>query len=119
MATEGFTEYKRREFCNDVKCPVQTELNKHEEKSEAYEKIRRTCSTACCYTTYQFHHWLIEKGYIILVSLELKNNQRTVLANLEKKLVEWMDKQVQEGKYIDRRQLVEHAIVQFREKQGK
>jgi hypothetical protein len=66
MSTTGFTEYKRREFCNDVKCPVQMKLNQQQEKSEAYERIRRTCGTACCYTTYQFHHWLIEKGYLIL-----------------------------------------------------
>ncbi len=66
MSVEGFTEYKRRDFCNDVKCPVQTKLNLQQEKSEAYEKIRQTCITACCYTTYQFHHWLIEKGYLIL-----------------------------------------------------
>jgi phage FluMu protein Com len=46
MSTEGFTEYKRREFCNDIKCPVQMELNQQQEKSEAYEKIRRTCSTS-------------------------------------------------------------------------
>jgi hypothetical protein len=61
----NFIEYKRREFCNDVKCSVQMELNKQQEKSEAYEKIRQTCKNACCYTTYQFHHWLIEKGYLI------------------------------------------------------
>jgi len=68
MALEGFVEYKRREFCNDVKCPVQIELNKQKEKSEEYERIRKTCSTACCYTTWQFHHWLMEKGYLILRS---------------------------------------------------
>jgi len=72
MSIEGFKEYKRREFCNDVNCPVQIELNKQQEKSEAYEKIRRTCSTACCYTTYQFHHWLIEKGYLILKPINEK-----------------------------------------------
>jgi len=66
MSLEGFTEYKRREFCKDVKCPVQMKLNAQEENSEEYERIRRTCSTACRYTTYQFHHWLIEKGYLIL-----------------------------------------------------
>jgi hypothetical protein len=66
MSTEGFTEYKRREFCKDVKCPIQTELNKHPENSEAYEKTRKTCTTACIHTTYEFHHWLIEKGYLIL-----------------------------------------------------
>jgi hypothetical protein len=66
MEVPGFTEYKRREFCNDVKCPIQMELNKQQEKSEAYERIRRTCKNACFCTTYQFHHWLIAKGYLIL-----------------------------------------------------
>jgi hypothetical protein len=66
MPVEGFTEYKRREFCKDMKCPVQMELNKMEETSEAYQKLRQTCVTACRFTTYQFHHWLIERGYLIL-----------------------------------------------------
>jgi hypothetical protein len=66
MLTEGFVEYKRREFCKDVKCPVQQELDKLNEKSKEYEQLRQKCSTACCYTTWQFHHWLIEKGYLIL-----------------------------------------------------
>jgi hypothetical protein len=66
MTLEGFVEYKRREFCNDMKCSVQMELNRLAEKSEEYERIRQTCSTACVFTTWQFHHWLIEKGYLIL-----------------------------------------------------
>ena len=66
MSTIGFTEYKRREFCNDIKCPVQMELNTKDPKSEQYEQLRQKCGTACCYTTWQFHHWLIEKGYLIL-----------------------------------------------------
>ncbi len=66
MIPNGFTEYQRREFCNDIKCSIQMELNQTFEKSEAYEKIRRTCQNDCYYTTYQFHHWLIEKGYLIL-----------------------------------------------------
>ena len=66
MSLEGFTEYKRREFCNDVQCPVQTELNRLAEKSEEFEHVRQTCSTACVFTTWQFHHWLIEKSYLIL-----------------------------------------------------
>ena len=72
MSLNGFTEYKRREFCNDVKCPVQMELNHLAEKSEAYEQIRQKCSNACCYTTWQFHHWLIEKGYLILKPIKSK-----------------------------------------------
>jgi hypothetical protein len=66
MTLEGFIEYKRREFCNDVNCPVQVELNRLESGSEEYERVRKTCSTDCRYTTWQFHHWLIEKGYLIV-----------------------------------------------------
>jgi hypothetical protein len=66
MSIKGYVDYRRREFCKDVKCPVQLELDAQSEGSEEYEKIRRTCKTNCRYTTYQFHHWLIEKGYLIV-----------------------------------------------------
>jgi len=66
MSLEGFTEYKAREFCRDVKCPVQETLNTLKDKPEAYELIRQTCRTSCRFTTWQFHHWLIEKGYLIV-----------------------------------------------------
>jgi hypothetical protein len=66
MSVKGFTEYKPREFCNDVQCPVQMELNNQRDKPEECERIRQTCRTSCRYTTWQFHHWLIEKGYLIL-----------------------------------------------------
>ena len=65
MTIEGYVEYQRREFCKDVKCPVQLELNAQEPGSE-YERIRQTCRTDCRYTTWQFHHWLIDKGYLIV-----------------------------------------------------
>ena len=42
------------------------ELNRFEEKSDDYEEIRKICGTACRYTTWQFHHWLMDKGYLIL-----------------------------------------------------
>ncbi|MEW6087392.1 MAG: hypothetical protein AB1498_03745 [bacterium] len=63
---KGFVEYKRREFCNDVKCSRQLELNAEQEGSPGYEKIREKCKTACLYTTYQFHHWLIQKEFLII-----------------------------------------------------
>ncbi|MDR0373745.1 MAG: hypothetical protein LBI79_09430 [Nitrososphaerota archaeon] len=66
MTPEGYVEYKRREFCKDIQCAVQLELNRQIEGSAAYEQIRKKCSHACLYTTWQFHHWLIEKGYLIL-----------------------------------------------------
>lgn len=66
MTIDGYVDYKKREFCNDVKCPVQLELNKYEPGSEEYEKIRQTCGEDCKFTTWQFHHWLIDKGYLIV-----------------------------------------------------
>ncbi len=66
MPVEGFIEYKRREFCKDVRCEIQLELDREPEGSPEYERIRDICKTGCRRTTYQFHHWLIEKGYLIL-----------------------------------------------------
>ncbi len=66
MPIEGYLDYKRREFCKDVKCPVQLELEAQKQGSEEYEKIRQVCKTDCRYTTYQFHHWLTEKGFFII-----------------------------------------------------
>lgn len=66
MSIEGYVDYQRREFCNDVKCSVQVEMNSHQQGSEEYERSRRTCTTDCVYTTWQFHQWLIEKGYLIV-----------------------------------------------------
>ncbi|MDR2707126.1 MAG: hypothetical protein LBB87_00030 [Nitrososphaerota archaeon] len=70
MLLDGFVEYKRREFCNDVKCSVQMDLNRQVEGSLEYEKIRKTCGAGCLFTTYQFHHWLIDKGYLIVKPVE-------------------------------------------------
>ncbi len=66
MSIEGYVDYKRREFCRDVKCPVQLELDAQKQGSEEYERIRQICKMNCRYTTYQFHHWLIEKGFFIV-----------------------------------------------------
>jgi phosphoserine aminotransferase len=113
MSIEGFKEYKSREFCNDVKCPVQMELNRQTEKSEKYEQIRRTCSTACVYTTWQFHHWLIEKGYIIIASLN-SENKASLFVSIDKESLKWIDEQVQSGKYRDRSHLIESIIAEHR-----
>ena len=66
MALDGYVEYQRREFCKDVGCPVQLELMTHPEGSDEYERIRQTCRTDCRYTTWQFHHWLIDHGYVVV-----------------------------------------------------
>ncbi len=64
----GYIDYQRREFCKDIKCEIQTKLEESAEGSTTYEKVRDICKTDCRYTTYQFHHWLIKKGYLIVRS---------------------------------------------------
>ncbi|MDI6806548.1 MAG: hypothetical protein QMD14_01885 [Candidatus Aenigmarchaeota archaeon] len=66
MPISGYVEYKKREFCNQVKCPVQLALNAQSQGSAEYEKIRQTCKTDCKFTAWQFHHWLINEGYLII-----------------------------------------------------
>ena len=63
---EGYVEYKRREYCRDVKCPVQVQLEQQKEGTQEYEAVRGKCKKACVHTTYEFHHWLIEKGYLVV-----------------------------------------------------
>ncbi|MCZ7362742.1 MAG: hypothetical protein O8C58_05345, partial [Candidatus Methanoperedens sp.] len=58
---------------NDVECPIQMIMNKKQQDSEDYNDLRQICQTNCLHTTYEFHHWLIEKGYL-LVKPE-KNNK--------------------------------------------
>ena len=66
MPIKGYIDYQRREYCKDLKCPLQVELDSQKPGSKEYEDIRNICKTDCKYTTYQFHHWLIEKGYLII-----------------------------------------------------
>lgn len=66
MSIPGYIDYQRREFCQDVLCPVQLDLDRQPPDSEGYEQIRQTCKTNCRSTTYQFHHWLINKGYLLV-----------------------------------------------------
>jgi hypothetical protein len=66
MPLDGFREYRRREFCIDINCPVQVELNKHPQGTEKYEKLRDECMKGCRHTTHEFHKWLIEKGFLIV-----------------------------------------------------
>ena len=66
MDLEGYIEYQRREYCKDLPCPIQVMLDAAQAGSEEYERIRGICKTSCIHTTYEFHHWLIQKGYLIV-----------------------------------------------------
>jgi len=74
MPNDGFVEYKRREYCNDVVCPVQMIMNKKEQNSEEYQELRDICREHCLHTTYEFHHWLVNKGYLLLRKKEIGGN---------------------------------------------
>jgi len=63
MPIEGYVDYQRREYCKDIGCPVQRVLEEQEPGSEKYEAVRRICKEGCIHSTYEFHHWLIDKGY--------------------------------------------------------
>jgi len=62
----GYLDYQRREYCRDIQCPLQLQLEQCSPGSEPYERIRAECVRACRHTTYQFHHWLIQKGYLVV-----------------------------------------------------
>jgi hypothetical protein len=62
----GYTDYQRREYCRDIDCPRQKELESKPSGSQEYEEIRNKCKNECLHTTYEFHHWLIGKGYLIV-----------------------------------------------------
>jgi hypothetical protein len=66
MPVEGYIEYQRREFCKEITCPIQGFLDSQPAGSEKYEQVRDICKTHCIHSTYEFHHWLIEKGYLLL-----------------------------------------------------
>lgn len=66
MSIKGYTDYKRREYCKDIKCEIQLDLDKQKEGTDEYERIRNICKNDCRHTTYEFHHWLINNGYLIV-----------------------------------------------------
>ncbi|PKL54064.1 MAG: hypothetical protein CVV36_03705 [Candidatus Methanoperedenaceae archaeon HGW-Methanoperedenaceae-1] len=66
MPVKGFVDYKRREYCNDIKCPIQLIMNRKEQDSTEYNDLREICKDNCLHTTYEFHHWLIENGYLLI-----------------------------------------------------
>ena len=38
MSIKGYIDYQRREFCKDVQCQIQLDLNKQKEDTEEYGK---------------------------------------------------------------------------------
>ena len=66
MPIAGYVDYQRREYCKDIECPIQVLLDSREPGSSEYEDVRQICGTHCVHTTYEFHHWLMEKGYVVV-----------------------------------------------------
>jgi hypothetical protein len=66
MPIDGYIDYRRREYCHDIACPVQVLLDQQPAGGDGYEAVRAICRDHCIHTTYEFHHWLIEKGYLLV-----------------------------------------------------
>jgi hypothetical protein len=66
MAIPGYIDYQRREFCKAVYCPIQRLLDGAAEGSAEAEEVRAVCKSDCIHTTYEFHHWLIQQGYLVV-----------------------------------------------------
>lgn len=66
MAIPGYVDYRRREFCKDVRCPIQRLLDQTPEGTPDYEEVRGICKVRCIHTTYEFHHWLTQHGYEVV-----------------------------------------------------
>jgi hypothetical protein len=66
MPIPGHTDYQRREYCKAIKCPVQSDLEKAAKGSREYEEVRGRCRDACVHTTFEFHHWLTDHGYLVV-----------------------------------------------------
>jgi hypothetical protein len=66
MSIEGYIDYQRREFCNDIHCPVQILLNKDQPNTESYNSLKSICQTGCLHSCHEFHLWLISKGYLVI-----------------------------------------------------
>lgn len=66
MSIPGYVDYQRREYCKAIQCPVQLDLDKAGPESAEYQAVRGRCIDGCIHTTYEFHHWLIEQGYLVV-----------------------------------------------------
>jgi hypothetical protein len=66
MDIDHYIEYQRREYCKALPCPIQTLLDQESEDTPKYEQIRSICKDSCLHTTYEFHHYLIQKGYLVI-----------------------------------------------------
>jgi len=57
---QGYIDYQRREYCRDIKCPIQVLLDQESANTDRYEFIREICNNNCLHTTHEFHAWQTE-----------------------------------------------------------
>ncbi len=63
---EGYTDYKRREYCHAIDCPVQLLLDQEEQGSQKHELLRSICKDNCLHSCHEFHIWLNQQGFVIV-----------------------------------------------------
>jgi len=76
-------DYKKREFCNDIKCPVQMEMNKHAEGSSEHNAIKGICSSNCLQSSNNFIIWLNNHDYSIVKDGSADEDKIASIARIE------------------------------------
>lgn len=66
MTIPGYSDYQRREFCKSVHCPIQNLLEQQVPGTPVHDQVREVCMGDCIHTTYEFHHWLMENGFLVV-----------------------------------------------------
>lgn len=66
MAIQGYVDYQRREYCKDIRCPIQVLMDQQREGDDTYNALRAICKSNCLHTTHEFHAWLIQHGYLVV-----------------------------------------------------
>ncbi len=62
---DGIVEYQSREYCKDVKCPYQLELNRMQKDTPEYDEFKIQCQEECAHTRLDFMQWLVGHDYKI------------------------------------------------------
>jgi len=60
---DSAAEYTSREFCRDVECETQQELDSCPKESIEYSRISNSCRYRCSHTKEDFILWLARNGY--------------------------------------------------------
>jgi hypothetical protein len=70
-------EYQSREFCRDVRCPMQRELDSESRDETAQAAIKSVCRNGCVYFSDDLMRWLGQNGYAASKEVKLDYSGET------------------------------------------